>query len=169
MNVNDIKKTIEELASDINHELMNKQQAINKHWNLIESIKNNGIEYKAIYDILKTLTTKEITYEHFKKLIARARKRSPKCVEDQPNNISVERVISREILSNKNNTEKKLVDSAKDVDEKTLPDYMKVCFGSERIAKRAIEANVSIEEIRSWKCPNQINLGTRLTNYIQTK
>jgi hypothetical protein len=53
--------------------------------------------------------------------------------------------------------------------KKHLPDYMKVCFGSERIAKRAIEANVSIEEIRSWKCPNQINLGTRLTNYIQTK
>ena len=55
------------------------------------------------------------------------------------------------------------------IDEITVADYMKVCFGSERIAKRAIEAGVSIEEIKSWKCPNQINLGTRLTNYIQTK
>lgn len=47
--------------------------------------------------------------------------------------------------------------------------YMKVCFGSERIASRAIDAGVSIDEIKSWKCPNQVNLGTRLSNHIQNK
>ena len=48
-----------------------------------------------------------------------------------------------------------------------LADYLKVCFNSESIANKAIEAGVSIEEIRSWECPNQIRLGTRLSHFIR--
>lgn len=50
----------------------------------------------------------------------------------------------------------------------TLADYLKVCFNSESIANRAIEAGVSMEEIRSWECPNQIRLGTRLSHFIRS-
>ena len=50
----------------------------------------------------------------------------------------------------------------------TLADYLKVCFNSESIANRAIAAGVSIEEIRSWECPNQIRLGTRLSHFIRS-
>ena len=49
-----------------------------------------------------------------------------------------------------------------------LADYLKVCFNSESIANRAIEAGVSMEEIRSWECPNQIRLGTRLSHFIRS-
>ena len=48
-----------------------------------------------------------------------------------------------------------------------LADYLKVCFNSESIANRAIAAGVSIEEIQSWECPNQIRLGTRLSHFIR--
>ena len=51
--------------------------------------------------------------------------------------------------------------------EDNLADYLKVCFNVESIAKRAMEAGVSIEEIRSWECPNQIRLGTRLSHFIR--
>jgi hypothetical protein len=55
------------------------------------------------------------------------------------------------------------------VDSVALKEYLKVCFNSESIAKRAIEAQVSIEQINEWDCPNQVRLGTMLSNYIRNK
>ena len=55
------------------------------------------------------------------------------------------------------------------IPEDLLSQYKKVCFGVERLAIRALDADVSIETIKSWKCPNQVNLGTTLSNYIQNK
>lgn len=47
--------------------------------------------------------------------------------------------------------------------------YLVVCFNNERLASRAIAGGVSIEQIKSWQCPNAIRLGTTLSNYLQNK
>lgn len=45
-------------------------------------------------------------------------------------------------------------------------EYVKACFNNESLAKRAINGKVSVSQIRAWNCPNQIRLGTTLSNYI---
>lgn len=42
---------------------------------------------------------------------------------------------------------------------------MEVCYRQERIAKRAIEKGVPLEQIKEWNAPNKVRLGTLITNY----
>jgi len=55
------------------------------------------------------------------------------------------------------------------IDSSDIAEYLAVCFNNERLASRAISGGVSIEQIKSWQCPNAIRLGTTLSNYLQNK
>lgn len=55
------------------------------------------------------------------------------------------------------------------ISDDLLEKYKKVCFNNERIALRAIEGDISIDIIDSWKSPNAVRLGNTLTNYISKK
>lgn len=67
--------------------------------------------------------------------------------------------------------------SYEDEENKSMPiknaddmnSYLSVCFNNERLARRAIEGGVSIEQIKEWQCPNSIRLGTTLSNHLQNK
>lgn len=56
--------------------------------------------------------------------------------------------------------------TSKSSDDTALKEYLKVCFNNESIARRAINGKVAVSQIRAWNCPNQIRLGTTLSNYI---
>ncbi|QMF95555.1 hypothetical protein HVY71_26120 (plasmid) [Citrobacter freundii] len=130
---------------------------IRERFHEIEEAQRNGV---MNIDIVNALNSEghELTLKTFENMLYRIRKE---------NNNDAKHIQNEKTKTKEPQKENKSVNTQ--YDESLLPAFIRACFGSERIAKRAIEAGVSIEEIKSWKCPNQINLGTRLTNYIQTK
>lgn len=112
-----------------------------------------------------------ITLATFKNTLHRLRKRqtqkapTPKAITQPARNAFRERPKK---IQHDNNPDLDALLDRLGAEAGTLADYLKVCFNSESIANRAIEAGVSIEEIRSWECPNQIRLGTRLSHFIRS-
>lgn len=152
------------LAESMRDSLASKQHAFNSHRATIDICKTNGISNQLITDAINSHLNDEerITLTYFKNLLVR----SNKYVQRTKDKVSVSHT-SKIQVRDKDESVHTEINSYQDSD--TLSAYMKVCYGSERIASRAIEAGVSIDEIKSWKCPNQVNLGTRLSNHIQNK
>ncbi|ECI2791927.1 hypothetical protein AH775_19095 [Salmonella enterica subsp. enterica serovar Give] len=160
------------LADSLSNSLASKQHAFNSHRASVDECKKNGISNQLITDAINSHLKDDdkISLSYFKNLLVRS-KGNNKGITSEYNPV---RTISNKNLSNKRITSELTNNDSSKSDNvsyniASLTEYMKVCFGSERIAKRAIEAGVSIEEIKSWRCPNQINLGTKLSGYIQNK
>lgn len=152
------------LAESMRNSLASKQHAFNSHRAAIDTCKANGISNQLITDAINSHLddVEKITLTYFKNLLVRSNKNGQRTKDK----VSVPQTSQLQVRD-KDESSPKEINSYQDSD--TLSAYMKVCFGSERIASRAIEAEVSIDEIKSWKCPNQVNLGTRLSNHIQNK
>jgi intergrase/recombinase len=152
------------LAESMRNSLASKQHAFNSHRAIIETCKTNGISNQLITDAINSHLNdgEKITLAYFKNLLVRSNKNSQR-TKDKVSVASTSQMQARD------KDESRHIQINSDQDSDALSAYMKVCFGSERIAGRAIEAGVSIDEIKSWKCPNQVNLGTRLSNHIQNK
>lgn len=145
--------------------LKSKQAAFNLFLSEIGDAKSL-YTLEQICECLNRNTGLSLSNDTYRTMIDRA-KRKQSIQKGKPK--SIKNPIGVEVAIDKKEsvTEKSSIDV--DVDPQNLNNYLRVCFNSERIAKRAIEAGVSIEEIKSWKCPNQINLGTKLSNHIQNK
>lgn len=160
------------LADSLSNSLASKQHAFNSHRAAIDECKNCGISNQLITDAINSHLNEDnkISLSYFKNLLVRS-KGNNKTVSSESIGVATRtgRNVSEkmEVVKSTHNEDVKSESSL--FENALLPEYMKVCFGSERIAIRAIEAGVSVEEIKSWKCPNQINLGTRLSGYIQNK
>lgn len=164
MTKEELFEMMEPLAESMRNSLASKQHAFNSHRAIIDICKTNGISNQLITDAINSNLNDEekITLTYFKNLLIRSNKSGLK-IKDKVSVSPAAKIQVRD-MDESAHTE---INSYQDSD--TLSAYMKVCFGSERIASRAIEAGVSIDEIKSWKCPNQVNLGTRLSNHIQNK
>lgn len=156
--------TLEELLSPLCEAIREKKQkskqaAFNNFLpKILEAKRFYSWEQISLY--INNETDSSLAVRAYKNMVLRAKKQ-----HSQP---EVKNVI-KEKITTELATSKQVGKVSIDVDAQDLNNYLRVCFNSERIAKRAIEAGVSIEEIRSWKCPNQINLGTKLSNHIQNK
>lgn len=158
--------TLEELLSPLCEAIREKKQkskqaAFNNFLpKILEAKKFYSWDQISLY--INNETDSKLAVRAYKNMVVRAKKQhsQPEVKNETKGKITSEIVTSKQV-------EKASVDV--DLDAQDLNNYLRVCFNSERIAKRAIEAGVSIEEIKSWKCPNQINLGTKLSGYIQNK
>jgi len=143
--------------------LKSKQAAFNLHYD--ELCKAIGIYgWGNIANFINSCTEKNLTVKTYKNMLDRAKKKvsvsNPKPA--QPS--------SKPGRQTENPIEQRGSIQAHEADYSiVLNEYVRVCFNSESIAKRAIEAQVSIEQIKEWDCPNQVRLGTMLSNYIRNK
>jgi DNA-binding transcriptional MerR regulator len=124
----------------------------------------------SIAQIVEAINDNEVGFAielgTFKNTLHRLRKSLARQTQTKQNANNAFSVTSKKIQHDNNPNLDALLDRLGSGGD-NLADYLKVCFNSERIAKRAMEAGVSIEEIQSWQCPNQIRLGTRLSHYSQ--
>lgn len=156
MTRDELFEKLKPLAIGLQNNLTSKQHAFNTNRNIVDECKFNGIKNKLIVEAINSHLpdNEKITLTYFKNLLARSKAKRTSAT------------LSKDSLSVSTNTET----SVQTIHSKgELADYMKVCFGAERLAIRAMEVGVSIDTIKSWKCPNQINLGTRLSSHVQNQ
>ncbi|WP_158782802.1 hypothetical protein [Pantoea sp. BAV 3049] len=158
--------TLEEILSPLCEAIRDKKQkskqaAFNSFLpEILKAKKFYSWDQISIY--INNETDSSLAVRAYKNMVLRAKKQhsQPESKNENNDKFAPETPTIKQV-------EKSSIDV--DVEPQDLNNYLRVCFNSERIAKRAIEAGVSIEEIKSWKCPNQINLGTKLSNHIQNK
>ncbi|EFI4715971.1 hypothetical protein JJL91_002588 [Salmonella enterica] len=158
--------TLEEILSPLCEAIRDKKQKSKQA--AFNSFLPEILKAKEFYSwdqislYLNNETDASLAVRAYKNMVLRAKKKL-----SQPESQNVNKGRIAPAIPTTKQVEKASIES--DVEPQVLNNYLRVCFNSERIAKRAIEAGVSIEEIKSWKCPNQINLGTKLSNHIQNK
>lgn len=163
MTRDELFEKLKPLAIGLQNTLTSKQHAFNASRNIVDECKFNGINNKLIVEAINSHLSdnEKITLTYFKNLLARSKSKSDTTITKRTSES-----LSKDSLSASTKTEAS-VQAIHSKDE--IADYMKACFGAERLAIRAMEAGVSIDTIKSWKCPNQISLGTRLSNHIQNQ
>lgn len=154
MTKDELFKKLKPLADSLQNSLTSKQHAFNSHKNIVDDCKLNGINNKLIVEAINSHLPEsaKMTLSYFKNLLNRAKTKTITA-------------STKEKLTYHSKTDTELTSHQPE----NLADYLKVCFGAERLAIRAMNAGVSIETINSWNCPNQIRLGTILSNHIQNK
>lgn len=172
MTKDELFEMMKPLADSLSNSLASKQHAFNSHRGAIDECKKCGISNQLITDAINAYLNEDdkISLSYFKNLLVRSKGKNKTAQSESTGvttptngNTFAKQESVKSTHSSDNKKEAPISENA------SLIDYMKVCFGSERIAIRAIEAGVSIDEIKSWNCPNRINLGTKLSNYIQIK
>ncbi|EBG0104247.1 hypothetical protein FIH18_23730 [Salmonella enterica subsp. enterica] len=78
MTRDDIANELKSIVDDFNNGIIGKQQSINKNISNIENIKQAGVTYKVVFDILNSLLTEKIKYSHFRDLLFKAKKHASK-------------------------------------------------------------------------------------------
>ncbi|EHW5332153.1 hypothetical protein K2990_004735 [Escherichia coli] len=143
--------------------LKSKQAAFNLHYDdLCRAIGIYG--WGNIANFINSCTEENLTVKTYKNMLDRAKKKV-----SAGNEKTAQPTKKAERQTDKAIEQHRPVQTHEAIDGVELKEYLKVCFNSESIAKRAIEAQVSIEQINEWDCPNQVRLGTMLSNYIRNK
>lgn len=115
--------------------------------------------WDQIADYINTSTNDNVAPAAYRNMLTRTK--SKKSVSDDH---LTSASIEGKQQAKQENTESMHVRHYNDMDN-----YLAVCFNNERLATRAIEGGVSIDQIREWQCPNAIRLGTTLSNHLQNK
>jgi hypothetical protein len=153
--------------------LKSKQAVFNRHYGDVR--KAIGIYgWRNIVSFINSYTGENLSIKTYKNMLDRAKKKvesSPqpetKAAGKKVTTNAFSTIVKKEKLVHDNNPDLDALLDRLGAESGDLSDYLKVCFNSEPIANRAREAGVSIEEIQSWECPNQIRLGTRLSHFIR--
>ena len=168
-------KEIEQLCQAlIEKRFKSKQVTFNYHYDDFCAAK--GLYgWERVTKYINEVTGADLAVAAYKSMLKRAKKKvesSPqpetKSAVKKVTTNAFSTIVKKEKLEHDNNPDLDALLDRLGAEAGTLADYLKVCFNSESIANRAIEAGVSIEEIRSWECPNQIRLGTRLSHFIRS-
>lgn len=156
MTNDELLEVLKPVAIGLQNPLTSKQHVFNSNMSVIERCKVNGISNKKIVEAINhhLKTEEHLTLIYFKNMLNRAK--------------------SKSLIKTVTNDTKKFdaqTESAKSpsVDDDLLSTYLKVCFNKKLIAQKAIEHDVSIETIKSWKCPNFVQLNNTLGNYIRNR
>ncbi|MGO4746737.1 hypothetical protein [Serratia quinivorans] len=123
------------------------------------------IEAKKFYSweqitcFINTATNDDLAPAAYRNMLTRTKNKNRVLKEKTPYSIR-----NREQIINQDDKEPASINDTSD-----LGSYLAVCFNNERLASRAMTGGVSIEQIKTWQCPNAIRLGTTLSNYLQNK
>lgn len=140
-----------------NKKIKSQQAAFNACHDDIKKAKDL-FSWESIGDFLLKETGINFDKKKLWTMYSRAKKANNEKKENKINSQQNEKSVIQE-----NNLEKK--QTQKNADK--LKEYLNACFNNERIADQAMNANISIETIKSWQSPNQIRLGNTLLNYIR--
>lgn len=147
----DIKETLLALINDLNNPLIKSMQhSFNKHISAIEECKEFGVSDIMLAKTLNEELEVKITKAYLNTLISRARK--PKGSTNNKNKTDSSAVIKKEIIQT-NSIANEVLDEWK---QKTL-------VTSERLVRKLTESGYTIEDVKSWNCPNEMQITNRLT------
>ncbi|EBJ5156703.1 hypothetical protein D2B47_23280 [Salmonella enterica] len=163
MTKDEITETLKPLAEAITLGIASKQHVFNENLDLVITCKQRGVSNKLITECINENVPAEKAVEitYLKNILYRAGyKRSTK--KTASDKISKVADVNQQ-TSSENETE------ATTVPQDMMQRYLNACFKNERLAQRAIDGDVSVEMIESWKAPNSQRLSSILTNYLNSK
>lgn len=135
----------------------NPRQGKSRFMPLLDEVNKRialGETVKQIYDAFTDQSTIDMSYPQFTRYVKRY------CIGAEQTKPVAIAPKNREPVKTQ-----PVVPAGNEVSESELSLYMEVCFRNERIARRAMEKNISIETIESWKAPNQTRLSNLITSY----
>ncbi len=159
-------KEIEELCKALKEKSLKSKQATFNHYYDDFCAAKDLYGWESVVRFINAQTGDNLAVAAYKSMYKRAKK---KVSVPAGNKKFTQLTKIAERQTGKALEQRGLIQENDNPDSLTLQEYLKVCFNSESIAKRAIDAGVSVDEIKIWNCPNQIRLGTTLSNYIRNK
>lgn len=117
-----------------------------------------GETLKQIYESFKDSKALEMSYPQFTRYVKKYCNGGQNVTTPKPKE-------KLKVNAQVNTSEGTPDETPHQITDDLLSQYMEVCYRQERIAKRAIEKGVPLEQIKEWNAPNKVRLGTLITNY----
>jgi hypothetical protein len=143
MTIDELKESI---SNDIDSRHFKLQAIFDRHLSYIESLNESGMTHKKILELLEI----EVSYKHFINLLSRSRnkkKLTPKYKEQDYSSLVIEGKKTKTILDDQTDTKK----------------WEKVGVRSDYLIKKLMSLNITPEQVKDWKCSNEMQIIKRAT------
>lgn len=164
-----MSEPLNKLKTDIKNEIEQQgyslQSSFTKHVNEIIALKNDGVQYQFIHQKLEL----DISLSHFHNLLQRAKK---KRTDTQSNATKENRVTPTLAASYDEKTKQKQTQhevNPKIISHFSEADWKAIGINNDYLISVLLETDLSPDEVKSWNCPNQIQLSTRISEYRHRK
>lgn len=148
-----LNKLIQDIKNDLDSKLMTTQGVFYKYISKLIAFKRNGFSYSKIYEHGQF----NIGKSHFYNLLHKASTQTIENNEVQQQTDTESEDIKRSTLNSKPRTN--FSDS----------DWKAIGIHNEYLVSVLQETDLTPEEVKSWNCPNQIQLSTRINEYRMRK
>lgn len=151
-----LNQLIQDIKNDLDSKLVTTQGVFSKYISDLNAFKENGFSYSKIYEHAQF----SIGKSHFYNLIHKATTQTIASaqsdeVKPQKNTISAD----KEPSTLKSKPQANFSDS----------DWEAIGIHNGLLISRLQETDLTPEEVKSWHCPNQIQLSNRISEYRQRK
>ncbi|HBC3568518.1 TPA: hypothetical protein KD091_004630 [Vibrio parahaemolyticus] len=186
----DINKLLDDTKNSITEQLSSntqtKQSIICSNLENIEALSSNGVSYRKLLELCNI----SIELKHFHDLIYRAKKKRAdtqanastanaektkvmpvKASPQQPPK-KENRAISALDASHDEETKQKQTQhevNPKIISHFSEADWKAIGINNDYLISVLLETDLSPDEVKSWNCPNQIQLSTRISEYRHRK
>ena len=148
-----LNKLIQDIKNDLDSKLMTTQGVFYKYISKLIAFKRNGFSYSKIYEHGQF----SIGKSHFYNLLHKATTQTIESNDTQQQTDAASEDIKRSTLKSKPRT------NFSDSDWKTIGIH------NEYLISVLQETDLTPEKVKSWNCPNQIQLSTRINEYRMRK
>lgn len=148
-----LNKLIQDIKNDLDSKFMTTQGVFYKYISKLIAFKRNGFSYSKIYEHGQF----NIGKSHFYNLLHKASTQTIENNEVQQQTGTESEDIKRSTLNSKPRTN--FSDS----------DWKAIGIHNDYLISVLQETDLTPEEVKSWNCPNQIQLSTRINEYRMRK
>ncbi|HGS5816810.1 hypothetical protein [Vibrio diabolicus] len=170
-----VNQLINNINTDISSELYSLQSIFDKYCNEFEELKTLGINHTTIYKQGEF----KLSEKHFMNLVNRAKKKknnkkiaSSEVVDTQSNATKENRVTPTLAASYDEKTKQKQTQhevNPKIISHFSEADWKAIGIHNEYLISILQETDLTPDEVKSWNCPNQVQLSSRISEYRQRK
>lgn len=148
-----LNKLLQDIKNDLDSKLMTTQGVFYKYIPKLIAFKRNGFSYSKIYEHGQF----SIGKSHFYNLLHKASTQTVESNEGQQQTDTASEDIKRSTLNSKPRTN--FSDS----------DWKAIGIHNDYLISVLQQTDLTPEEVKSWNCPNQIQLSTRINEYRMRK
>nr|AKN40868.1 hypothetical protein [Vibrio sp. FF_273] len=160
-----LNKLIQDIKNDLDSKLMTTQGVFCKYISKLIAFKRNGFSYSKMHEHGQF----SIGKSHFYNLIHKAK---TKRADTQANAAKENRTISALDASHDEETKQKQTQhevNPKIISHFSEADWKAIGINNDYLISVLLETDLSPDEVKSWNCPNQIQLSTRISEYRHRK
>lgn len=157
-------KELDNICKAINERSLKSKQAVFYRYYDDICLAKKLYSWEQITKYINENTDSELAMRAYKNMVQRAKNKNTGTVI-KPQKTSSIGTEKGEIKSSHESVDV----TKKNVSNEIFKEYLKVCFNKERIAKNAIDNDISIDIIREWGCPNFVQLNNAIGNYIRNR